>query len=64
MVAGVIYWAAWRILWPKVFGYELVPRKETLSDGTVITLVCPTYSSIIGLSLPFEMSSSRIGRFA
>ena len=39
MAAGVIYWAGWRILLPKVFGYELVPRKETLSDGTVITLV-------------------------
>ena len=24
---------------PKVFGYELVPRKETLDDGTVVTLV-------------------------
>ncbi|THH00445.1 hypothetical protein EW026_g2089 [Hermanssonia centrifuga] len=38
MFAGVLYWAAWRILLPKVFGYELVPRKETLQDGTVITL--------------------------
>ncbi|KAJ3555603.1 hypothetical protein NM688_g2483 [Phlebia brevispora] len=38
MVAGVLYWAGWRILLPKVFGYELVPRKETLRDGTVITL--------------------------
>lgn len=24
---------------PKVFGYELVPHKETLEDGTVVTLV-------------------------
>ena len=39
MVTGVLYWAGWRILLPKVFGYELVPRKETLDDGTVITLV-------------------------
>ena len=38
MVAGVIYWAAWRKL-PKLFGYEWVSRKETLSDGTVVTLV-------------------------
>ncbi|KAF7797306.1 hypothetical protein EIP86_008501 [Pleurotus ostreatoroseus] len=38
MVTGVLYWAGWRILLPKVFGYELVPRKETLDDGTVITL--------------------------
>ncbi|KAJ3488286.1 hypothetical protein NLI96_g2943 [Meripilus lineatus] len=35
---GVIYWAIWRILLPDVFGYELIPRKETLDDGTVITL--------------------------
>lgn len=39
MVVGVLYWAGWQLLLPKVFGYELVPRKETLDDGTVITLV-------------------------
>lgn len=39
MVLGVFYWAMWRVILPKVFGYELVPRKETLSDGTVVTLV-------------------------
>jgi len=38
MVTGVLYWAGWRIILPKVFGYELVPRKEVLEDGTVITL--------------------------
>ena len=38
MAVGVLYWAAWRIL-PGYFGYELVPRKETLEDGTVVTLV-------------------------
>ncbi|KAI0063740.1 high affinity methionine permease [Artomyces pyxidatus] len=38
MFAGVGYWAAWRILLPRVFGYELVPRKERLADGTVVTL--------------------------
>ncbi|KAI0090104.1 amino acid transporter [Irpex rosettiformis] len=38
LTTGVIYWAIWRVVLPKVFGYELVPRKETLSDGTVITL--------------------------
>ncbi|EMD32234.1 hypothetical protein CERSUDRAFT_118872 [Gelatoporia subvermispora B] len=37
MVAGVIYWAAWRVV-PRWFGYEFVPRKESLSDGTVVTL--------------------------
>lgn len=38
MFVGVLYWAAWRILLPKVFGYELLPRKETLDDGTVVTV--------------------------
>ncbi|KAG2038279.1 amino acid transporter [Suillus americanus] len=38
MVAGVLYWAAWRIVLPKVFGYELVPRKDRLDDGTVVTV--------------------------
>ncbi|KAI0353859.1 amino acid transporter [Trametes cingulata] len=37
LVAGVLYWAAWRIV-PRWFGYEYVSRKETLSDGTVVTL--------------------------
>ncbi|KAI0687550.1 high affinity methionine permease [Earliella scabrosa] len=37
LVTGVIYWAAWRIV-PRWFGYEFVPRKETLEDGTVVTL--------------------------
>ncbi|KAF8437551.1 amino acid transporter [Boletus edulis BED1] len=38
MFVGVGYWAAWRVLLPKVFGYELVPHKEKLEDGTVVTL--------------------------
>ena len=38
MVTGVLYWAAWRVV-PRWFGYEYVSRKETLSDGTVVTLV-------------------------
>ncbi|KAI0353860.1 amino acid transporter [Trametes cingulata] len=37
MAVGVLYWAAWRVV-PRWFGYEYVPRKETLSDGTVVTL--------------------------
>ncbi|KAH9923426.1 high affinity methionine permease [Epithele typhae] len=35
--AGVVYWAAWRVL-PGYLGYELIPRKEKLDDGTVVTL--------------------------
>ncbi|KAG2053780.1 amino acid transporter [Suillus hirtellus] len=38
MFVGVLYWAAWRIILPKVFGYELVPRKERLDDGTFVTV--------------------------
>ncbi|KAL4079817.1 amino acid transporter [Scleroderma citrinum] len=41
LLFGVLYWAGWRIILPRVFGYELVPRKETLDDGTVLT----TFSS-------------------
>lgn len=41
MILGIVYWAVWRILLPRVFGYELVPSKETLSDGTVVTVVRP-----------------------
>ena len=48
MVAGVIYWAFWRIVFPRIFGYELVPTKEVLSDGTVVTIVSPMF----GCSLP------------
>ena len=39
MLFGVGYWAGWRILLPKVFGYELVPHKEVLEDGTSVILV-------------------------
>ncbi len=35
---GVLYWALWRIV-PRWFGYDFVPRKEKLSDGTVVTVV-------------------------
>jgi len=39
MLVGIVYWAAWRIVLPRIFGYELTPRKERLQDGTVVTLV-------------------------
>jgi len=52
MVVGVLYWAAWRIILPKIFGYEFVPRKETLDDGTVVTVVsiCVFYSVFAGFA--------------
>ena len=41
LFAAVGYWAVWRILLPKLFGYELVPEKQKLKDGTVVALVRP-----------------------
>ena len=38
MVVGVLYWALWRVV-PRWFGYDFIPRKEKLSDGTVVTVV-------------------------
>jgi len=38
MFFGVFYWAMWKIILPKVFGYSAVPTKEVLSDGTVVTV--------------------------
>ncbi|KAH9165615.1 amino acid/polyamine transporter I [Lactarius sanguifluus] len=37
-IVGVLYWAVWKIVLPYVFGFRLVPRKEVLKDGTVVTL--------------------------
>ena len=39
MVAGLVYWTVWRVVLPYVFKYELVPEKDTLDDGTVVTVV-------------------------
>lgn len=41
MLGAVGYWAVWRIVLPKVFGYQLVQHKDILTDGTVVTLVRP-----------------------
>ncbi|KAF8816854.1 high affinity methionine permease [Phlegmacium glaucopus] len=38
MLIGVLYWAVWRVILPKVFGYELVPNKVVLDDGTVVNV--------------------------
>ncbi|PCH35044.1 amino acid transporter [Wolfiporia cocos MD-104 SS10] len=49
MVAGIFWWASWRVL-PRLFGYEFVPRKEKLDDGTWVTLVCqrlPAFSTLM-----------------
>ena len=39
LASGVLYWAIWRIVLPRVLKYELYPTKETLKDGTVVTVV-------------------------
>jgi solute carrier family 7 (L-type amino acid transporter), member 9/15 len=39
MASGIIYWAVWRVVLPKIFGYELVPNKVVLDDGTVVNVV-------------------------
>ena len=38
-IVGALYWAAWKFVLPYVFRFRLVPRKEVLKDGTVVTLV-------------------------
>ncbi|KAH9980758.1 high affinity methionine permease [Russula compacta] len=38
MIFGVLYWAIWQLVLPHVFKFRLVPRKEVLEDGTVVTL--------------------------
>ncbi|KAJ7133644.1 amino acid permease-domain-containing protein [Mycena epipterygia] len=38
MVFGVLYWATWRVILPRVFGYVLEPRKVKLDDGTIVTV--------------------------
>ena len=47
MALGIIYWAVWRIVLPKIFGYELVLNKVVLDDGTVVNVV--RFSSVIFL---------------
>lgn len=39
LMSGVFYWAVWKLVLPYVFKFRLVPRKEVLEDGTVVTLV-------------------------
>jgi hypothetical protein len=39
MFFGAFYWAAWRIILPKLGNYKLILGKETLDDGTVVAIV-------------------------
>ncbi|KAJ7780836.1 high affinity methionine permease [Mycena maculata] len=38
MAVGVLYWATWRVILPRVFGYVLAPRKVQLDDGTWVAV--------------------------
>ena len=47
---GVFYWATWWAILPRLFGYNLSPRKIVLSDGTVVTKVSgylPSYLHVL-----------------
>ncbi|RFU27127.1 hypothetical protein B7463_g9211, partial [Scytalidium lignicola] len=37
LVAGAVYWFLWRIVWPRLGGFEWIERKGELKDGTVVT---------------------------
>ena len=54
MIFGVIYWAVWRMILPKIFKYELVPNKVILDDGTVVNVVR------VIIVLPFRISDSSL----
>ncbi|KAJ6031004.1 hypothetical protein N7540_001736 [Penicillium herquei] len=38
LVAGVVYWAFWREIIPRIGGYRLVPEHEVLEDGTTVVV--------------------------
>ncbi|KAH8887867.1 high affinity methionine permease [Thozetella sp. PMI_491] len=38
LLLGVVYWAVWRKVLPKIGGYELEQSKDVLEDGTVVTV--------------------------
>jgi solute carrier family 7 (L-type amino acid transporter), member 9/15 len=48
IVFGALYWTIWQLVLPYVFKFRLVPRKEVLEDGTVVTLVSQLTGFYIG----------------
>ncbi|KAI9687113.1 MAG: hypothetical protein M1822_002524 [Bathelium mastoideum] len=38
LLGSVVYWAVWRKVLPALGRYELVPRKDSLPDGTIVTV--------------------------
>ena len=64
MAFAVFYWAMWKKILPWVFRYKLVPVKETLSDGTVLTVVrlpCPHASKAFAHSPSFAVRTQETG---
>jgi hypothetical protein len=51
MILGVLYWAIWRVILPRVFGYVLAPRKQQLEDGTFVTLVSSFFYGWLGFKI-------------
>ena len=37
ILAGVVYWAVWAVLLPKIGGYKFEEKADILEDGTTIT---------------------------
>lgn len=37
LLCGILYWLVWWVMLPRVGKYKLVPRKEQLRDGTIVT---------------------------
>jgi hypothetical protein len=38
LFAGVVYWAFWQVILPRLGKYKLVPKHEILSDGTTVVV--------------------------
>ncbi|KAF8230251.1 hypothetical protein L208DRAFT_127989 [Tricholoma matsutake] len=62
MFFGVFYWAVWRIMLPKLGKYRLIPEKEILKDGTVVTIVGSliTYRRYLRLMISFQFTHEEL----
>jgi amino acid transporter len=38
LFAGLVYWAIWQLVLPKLGGYRLEPKHEALADGTTVVV--------------------------
>ena len=38
LAASIVYWFVWWVLLPRIGGYRLEPRHETLKDGTHVVV--------------------------